>query len=175
MPYYTDGDMNEMIEKSKRENRFVLKEIVLRLAYQLAHGLQVIHENGMVHRDIKPHNIFLSPDGKSLVIGKCVTINAYDDEGDFGLAKSVGSMASKASVVGTEDYMAPEMKKQKYGSAADIWSLGCVLYELMSLKHRNMAYEQVDAVAEDTLQEFEEELRSDMEQVSSFAMCYSQS
>jgi serine/threonine protein kinase len=67
--------------------------------------------------------------------------------------------------VDTEDYMAPEMKKQKYASPADIWSFGCVLYELMSMKHRNMAFEQVDAVADDNLQEFEEELRCDMNQV----------
>jgi serine/threonine protein kinase len=65
----------------------------------------------------------------------------------------------------TEDYMAPEMKKQKYASSADIWSLGCILYELMSLKHRHMAFDQVDAVADDNLQEFEEELRNDMKQV----------
>jgi serine/threonine protein kinase len=75
-------------------------------------------------------------------------------------------MTSKVSVVGTEDYMAPEMKKQKYSNAADIWSFGCVLYELMSLKHRNMAYEQLDAVAEDSLPEFEQELQSDLKQVS---------
>jgi NIMA (never in mitosis gene a)-related kinase len=152
MPYYTDGDLNEMIEKAKREKRFIPSDIILRLGYQLAHGLQVIHDKRMIHRDIKPHNIYLSPEGKSLVIG------------DFGLAKSVGSMTSKVSVVGTEDYIAPEMKKQKYGSPADIWSLGCVLYELMSLKHRNMAYEQLDAVAEESLQEFEEELQNDMKQ-----------
>jgi serine/threonine protein kinase len=74
-------------------------------------------------------------------------------------------MTSKVSVVGTEDYMAPEMKIQKYGSPADIWSFGCVLYELMSLKNRSIAFEQLYAVAEDTLKDFEEELRSDMKQV----------
>jgi serine/threonine protein kinase len=73
MPYYMDGDLNAMIEKAKQENHFIASDIILRLCYQLAHGLQVIHENGMIHRDIKPHNIYLSPVGKSLVIGKCVS------------------------------------------------------------------------------------------------------
>ncbi len=75
-------------------------------------------------------------------------------------------MKSQLSVVGTEDYSAPELKKQKYGSPADIWSMGCVLYEIMSLKHRNMWYEQLEAVADDNLAAFEEELRKDMKQVS---------
>jgi NIMA (never in mitosis gene a)-related kinase len=165
MPYYTNGDLSEMIMKAKQENRFIAKDIVLRLAYQLAHGLKIIHEKRMIHRDIKPHNIYLSPEGKSLVIGLFHIFNHLNMIGDFGLAKIAGSIQSKISIVGTENYMAPEMKRQKYASPADIWSLGCVLYELMSMKHRSMAFEQLYAVADDILLEFEEELCNDMKQV----------
>jgi serine/threonine protein kinase len=75
MPYYIDGDLNQMIEKIKREKEYIANDVILRLAYQLAHGLQIIHEKGLIHRDIKPHNIYMSPVGKSLVIGKYVHIN----------------------------------------------------------------------------------------------------
>jgi hypothetical protein len=150
MPYYSEGDLGGLINKYR--GTFISCEIVLRIVYQLAQGLKIVHDQGLIHRDIKPQNCFVSQEGKSLVIG------------DFGLAKNIGSMTSKASLVGTEDYMAPEMKKQRYGSPSDIWSLGCIVYELLSMKHRNMAFERADAAEDGKVQEFYEELRKDMSQ-----------
>jgi serine/threonine protein kinase len=68
-PYYTDGDFNDMIEEAKRENRFIEKDFVLRFAYQLARGLKIIHEKNIIHRDIKPHGIYLSVEKHAWVIG----------------------------------------------------------------------------------------------------------
>ncbi len=73
MPHYTNGDLNALLEQHRREAKYFPENIVKRLAYQLAHGLKIIHESGMIHRDIKPHNLFLTPEGKSLVIGKSHT------------------------------------------------------------------------------------------------------
>ena len=76
---------------------------------------------GIVHRDVKPHNILLEGD------------HAYLS--DFGLAKALGDsgVLTGASIVGTVEYMSPEQwRGQDVGPAADVYSLGCVLYEALT-------------------------------------------
>ena len=81
-------------------------------------ALGCIHDHGIVHRDIKPSNILLFANG---MIKVC----------DFGIAQpSLSSLSTKCT--GTLQYMAPEVvNRANYNPAADIWSLGCVMYELM--------------------------------------------
>jgi serine/threonine protein kinase len=88
-------------------------------------GLQHAHEQGMVHRDLKPHNLMRTPAGQVKIL-------------DFGLARlaqagTEGGTASGA-VLGTADYMAPEQANDAHRAdiRADIYSLGCTLYELLS-------------------------------------------
>jgi serine/threonine protein kinase len=84
----------------------------------------------VIHRDIKPSNIFIE---------KSPTHHFHVYLRDFGSGKKFQTTINK-SYVGTEDYMSPEMKaKLPYTSKTDLFSLGCVLYELMSLKHLPMA------------------------------------
>jgi serine/threonine protein kinase len=90
---------------------------------QAALGLQHAFEQGMVHRDLKPHNLMLTPDGRVKIL-------------DFGLAYFASEAASAAAVtgrglvVGTVDYMAPEQADNAHQAdiRSDIYSLGCTLY-----------------------------------------------
>jgi formylglycine-generating enzyme required for sulfatase activity/tRNA A-37 threonylcarbamoyl transferase component Bud32 len=96
-------------------------------ARQAALGLQHAHEQGMVHRDIKPHNLMLTPKGQVKIL-------------DFGLAKLVSENRVQAaltalnSYMGTPDYSAPEQATdaRKADIRADIYSLGCTLYCLLA-------------------------------------------
>jgi streptogramin lyase len=88
---------------------------------QVADALDAAHAAGIVHRDVKPHNILLEGDRAYL--------------SDFGLAKAVGDsgVLSGASIVGTVEYMSPEQwQGERVGPGADIYSLGCVLYEALT-------------------------------------------
>ena len=87
---------------------------------QIAEALDAAHAAGIVHRDVKPHNVLVEGDRAYL--------------SDFGLAKSLeDSGASSASVVGTVAYMSPEQwRGEAVGPAGDVYSLGCVLYEVVT-------------------------------------------
>jgi DNA-binding beta-propeller fold protein YncE len=88
---------------------------------QVAEALDAAHAAGIVHRDVKPHNIMLEGDRAYLT--------------DFGLAKALGDsgVLSGASVAGTAEYMSPEQwRGREVGPAADVYSLGCVLYEAVT-------------------------------------------
>jgi tRNA A-37 threonylcarbamoyl transferase component Bud32 len=93
---------------------------------QAALGLQHAHERGMVHRDVKPDNLMLTPDGTVKVL-------------DFGLAaltaeRSAGGLTEADVIMGTPAYMAPEQAEdaRKADIRADVYSLGCTLYHLLT-------------------------------------------
>ncbi len=87
-------------------------------------GLQYLHANKILHRDVKTINMFLTKDDKCKI-------------GDLGVAKMLNATQNMAhTVVGTPYYLSPELCEEKpYNHKSDIWSLGCVLYELCTLKH----------------------------------------
>jgi eukaryotic-like serine/threonine-protein kinase len=92
------------------------------LARQVCAGLEHAHEHGLIHRDIKPRNLILRPDGLVKIA-------------DFGIARSVDGtqLTAAGTVLGTAVYAAPEQASgERVTTAADIYSLGAVLYELIS-------------------------------------------
>src|SRR5262249_8320913 len=95
------------------------------LVEALARGVAEAHRLGIVHRDLKPSNILLAADGTPKVA-------------DFGLAKSLGAqsgLTATESILGTPSYMAPEQaegRTREAGPPADIYSLGAILYELLT-------------------------------------------
>ena len=94
------------------------------IAAQAAGALSAAHARGIVHRDIKPGNIMVTPDGSVKVL-------------DFGIARAVdsGTLTQTATVLGTSAYMSPEQALgQPADARSDIYSLGCVLYEMLTGK-----------------------------------------
>ncbi|KAJ8297487.1 hypothetical protein KUTeg_024018 [Tegillarca granosa] len=91
---------------------------------QICLAIKHIHDRKILHRDIKSQNIFLSGDGSVQL-------------GDFGIAKVLNSTVELArTCIGTPYYLSPEIcENRPYNNKSDIWSLGCVLYELTTLKH----------------------------------------
>ncbi|KAG1661000.1 hypothetical protein FOA52_007165 [Chlamydomonas sp. UWO 241] len=83
-----------------------------------------MHERRILHRDLKPSNIFITSDGRLKL-------------GDLGLSRYFSSRTLQAvTTVGTPYYMSPEViKGQPYDFSSDIWSLGCLLYELVTLRN----------------------------------------
>lgn len=93
---------------------------VLKLGIDICSALEVCEQNAIIHRDIKPDNIFISRFGEYKL-------------GDFGIARKLESTQSNFSRKGTLNYMAPEVyKSEEYGSAVDLYSLGLVLYTLLN-------------------------------------------
>ena len=95
---------------------------VVDLALQICGGLEHAHAAGLVHRDIKPQNLLLRPDGTVKIA-------------DFGIARAAETtrLTQIGSVLGTAAYLAPEQALgEEVTAAADIYSLGCVLYELLT-------------------------------------------
>jgi TolB-like protein/tetratricopeptide (TPR) repeat protein/predicted Ser/Thr protein kinase len=96
----------------------------LDITMQVAEGLSKAHHAGIVHRDIKPENVILDTDGRARIL-------------DFGLAKlkGVSPLTKDATTLGTIRYMSPEQARgEEVDHRTDIWSLGVVLYELLSGK-----------------------------------------
>lgn len=116
---YVDGqNLKEIIQDEGRLEEYTALDI----AKQIARALSAAHRNGIIHRDIKPHNILISKDGRQVKVA------------DFGIAKAVSSstMTNMGSVIGSVHYISPEQAKGKHlTSNADLYSLGIVLYEMI--------------------------------------------
>ncbi|NXF71732.1 NEK5 kinase, partial [Sclerurus mexicanus] len=123
MEYCDGGDLMKRI--NMQHGVLFDEDQILSWFVQISLGLKHIHDKKILHRDVKAQNIFLSNNGKVAKLG------------DFGTARQLNSTMELAhTCVGTPYYLSPEIcENRPYNNKTDIWSLGCVLYELCALKH----------------------------------------
>ncbi|XP_053564360.1 serine/threonine-protein kinase Nek5 isoform X2 [Bombina bombina] len=123
MEYCDYGDLMKRINRQR--GTLFEEDQILSWFVQISLGLKHIHDRKVLHRDIKAQNIFLANNGTIAKLG------------DFGIARILNSTMELArTCVGTPYYLSPEICENKpYNNKTDLWSLGCVLYELCALKH----------------------------------------
>jgi serine/threonine protein kinase len=118
MPYVDGCTLRDYLFRHKR---LTLEEAASFLS-QIASALQYAHDHGVVHRDVKPSNILLRQDGYAYLV-------------DFGLAKAMQAtevLTSAGAMVGTPEYMAPEQSNGISDYRSDIYSLGIILYQMLT-------------------------------------------
>ncbi len=117
MAYYEGETISQMIKRSP-----VSISRASQLSAEICEGLYAAHQHGIIHRDIKPANIIITKEGTAKIL-------------DFGVAKLIGAsrITQEGSVVGTAFYMSPEQTSGlKLDHRSDVWSLGVVLYQMVS-------------------------------------------
>lgn len=124
MEYADGGDLHQYISHRRTVEKAFIDEVQIRNWFvQIALALNYLHKEMILHRDLKTHNIF-------------VTSNKILKLGDFGISRKLSHENEFATTgIGTPQYLSPEMcQSQPYNYKSDIWSLGCVLYEMCALE-----------------------------------------
>ncbi|XP_078004456.1 serine/threonine-protein kinase Nek1 isoform X4 [Phascolarctos cinereus] len=122
MDYCEGGDLYKRINAQK--GVLFPEDQILDWFVQICLALKHVHDRKILHRDIKSQNIFLTKDGIIQL-------------GDFGIARVLNStLELSQTCIGTPYYLSPEIcENKRYNNKSDIWALGCVLYEMCTLKH----------------------------------------
>ena len=122
MEYAPFGDLNKLLANNKNLKIYFSETELLNLYLQITSGLKAIHGKQIIHRDLKSANIFITQ--KNDLILKI---------GDFNVSKKIDYMNLKNTQTGTPYYASPEIWENKpYDFKSDIWSLGCLFYEIAS-------------------------------------------
>ncbi|KFV87982.1 Serine/threonine-protein kinase Nek11, partial [Struthio camelus australis] len=121
--YCEGGDLDFKIQEYKESGKIFTQRQITEWFIQLLLGVNYMHERRILHRDLKAKNIFLK--------------NNFLKIGDFGVScLLMGSCDLATTFTGTPYYMSPEaLKHQGYNTKSDIWSLGCILYEMCCMNH----------------------------------------
>ena len=122
MEYADDGDLHSKIEKMKKAGGFFKEPIIWSYAIQMIEGLKALHDKKIMHRDLKSANIFLVKDKHQCKLG------------DMNVSKVIKEKVLRTQT-GTPYYASPEVwNDNPYSYKSDLWSIGCVIYELCALR-----------------------------------------
>lgn len=124
MDYCDGGDLYNRISIQAKMAKLFPESLVLDWFVQISLALKHVHDRKILHRDVKSQNIFLTRSGIIKL-------------GDFGIARVLNNTSELVrTCIGTPYYLSPEICENKpYNNKSDIWALGCVIYELTTLKH----------------------------------------
>ena len=121
MEYADDGDIDKKIKDNLRKRNLFSEETIWSWIIQILEGLKYLHDNKIMHRDLKCANIFLMKDGILKL-------------GDLNVSK-IAKLGMAQTQTGTPYYISPEIwKEQPYDYKCDIWSVGCIIYEICTLR-----------------------------------------
>lgn len=121
MEYASEGDLQRKIDNSLKKREYVPELEIWKVLYCCLKGLSVLHNLKILHRDIKCANIFITKNGMYKL-------------GDLNVSK-VAKKGLVYTQTGTPYYASPEVwRDEPYDTKSDIWSLGCIIYEMAALK-----------------------------------------
>jgi NIMA (never in mitosis gene a)-related kinase len=122
MEYADKGDLEKKIAECIHKRSFLSENEIMTMFIQVVQGLKVLHNNKILHRDIKTANVFLFAENVVKI-------------GDLNVSKILKNGLVNNTQTGTPYYASPEVWNDKpYDYKSDIWSLGCLLYEMTTLK-----------------------------------------
>ena len=121
---YCETDLEKLIKKCKNDKKIISEELILKYVFEICDGLREIHSKNLIHRDLKPGNLFINKENKIKI-------------GDFGISEKLkikNKDNTTQNIRGTPNYVAPELFSGIYNFKVDIWALGCIIYELCTLQ-----------------------------------------
>jgi len=123
MDFAEGGDLGKRIEQARKFRSNFTEDQIVKWFTQTIMALQYLHGQHILHRDLKPGNLFIAQNGSIKV-------------GDFGIAKVLDcTVAMARTQIGTPYYLSPELCQERpYAWGSDIWAMGCILYEMCALK-----------------------------------------
>ena len=122
MEYADDGDLQKKINKKKSEGKYFKEQLIWLYSIQMIEGLKALHDKKIMHRDIKSANIFLTKKKYQCKIG------------DMNVSKVIKEKVLTTQT-GTPYYASPEVwRDEPYSYKSDLWSIGCVIYEMCALR-----------------------------------------
>lgn len=124
MDYADGGDLYALIGSHKSKKVLMPESEIISIFAQICLAIRHVHSKRILHRDLKTQNVFLTKQRKVQL-------------GDFGISRVLQNTYDCAkTAIGTPYYLSPEICQEKpYNHKSDVWSLGCILYEMLSLNH----------------------------------------
>ena len=142
MKFCSGGNLKNFIDEHINNNTLIEENIIKNIIKQICMGIKEIHDKSILHRDLKPEKIFMN-DNMNIKIG------------GFSTSKQLNSNESHRTSIngkGTYFYMAPELLiKGIYNEKSDMWSLGCIIYELFNLNiyYNDKSFDEVKEINSD--------------------------